>query len=82
MKTAAGASILTAALATRKRPLRLPNLKKLSPKTLTALIEKEDVVIPLIETLELIQEPDGSPTEDFIIPTGFQTRQKARQQGR
>ena len=43
---------------------------------------EEDVVIPLIETLELIQEPDGSPTEDFIIPTGFQTRQKARQQGR
>jgi hypothetical protein len=39
-------------------------------------------VIPLIETLELIQEPDGSPTEDFVIPTGFQTRQKARQQGR
>jgi hypothetical protein len=46
------------------------------------LIEKEDVKIPLIETLELIQEPDGSPTEDFLIPKGFQSRQKARQQGR
>jgi ABC-type amino acid transport substrate-binding protein len=73
---------IAAALATRKGPLSLPKLKKISPKTLTALIEKEDVKIPLIETLELIQEPDGSPTEDFIIPTGFQTRQKARQQGR
>ncbi len=78
MKTAAGASILTAALAKRKGQLSLPNLKKLSPKTLTALIEKEDVEIPLLETLELIQEPDGSPTEDFVIPEGFQEWQKAR----
>ena len=73
---------IAAALAKRKGPLTLPNLKKISPKTLTALIEKEDVVIPLIERLELIQEPDGSPTEDFMLPTGFQSRQKARQQGR
>ena len=73
---------IAAALATRKGPLSLPNLKKISPKTLTALIEKEDVKIPLIETLELIQEPDGSPTEDFVIPKGFQSRQKRRQQGR
>jgi hypothetical protein len=73
---------IAAALAKRKGPLSLPKLKKISPKTLTALIEKEDVVIPLIERLELIQEPDGSPTEDFMLPTGFQSRQKARQQGR
>jgi hypothetical protein len=62
------------ALAKRKGLLSLPNLKKISPKTLTALIQKEDVEIPLIETLELIQEPDGSPTEDFIIPEGFKQR--------
>ena len=55
-------------------PLSLPNFKKISPKTLTALIEKEDVEIPLIETLELIQEPDGSLTEDFVIPKGLETR--------
>jgi hypothetical protein len=72
---------IAATLAKRKGPLRLPNLKKLSSKTLTTLIEKEDVEIPLIETLELIQEPDGSPMDDFIIPKGFQSRQKARQQG-
>jgi hypothetical protein len=73
---------IAAALATRKGPLSLRNLTKISPKTLTSLIEKEDVEIPLIETLELIQEPDGSPTDDFVIPKGFQSRQKARQQGR
>jgi len=73
---------IATALAKRKGPLLLRSLTKISPKTLTALIEKEDVEIPLIETLELIQEPDGSPTEDFVIPKGFQTRQKRRQQGR
>jgi hypothetical protein len=60
------------ALATRKGPLSLPNLKKISPKTLSALIEKEDIEIPLIETLELIPEPDGSVTDDFVIPERFQ----------
>ena len=46
-------------------------------------IESPDFVeIPPIETLELIQEPDGSPTEDFVIPKGFESRQKRRQQGR
>ena len=77
-----GSSILAAALAKRKGPLSLPNLTKISPKTLTALIEKEDVEIPLIETLELIQEPDGSPADDFVSPKGLQSRQKARQQRR
>jgi len=66
-------------LATRKGPLSLPNLKKISPKTLSALIAKEDVEIPLIETLELIPEPDGSATEDFVIPTEFETRQQRQQ---
>jgi hypothetical protein len=81
MKPAAGASILAAALSKRKGPPSRTS-RKSPPKTLTALIEKEDVEIPLIETLELIQEPDGSPTEDFVIPKGFETRQKRRQQDR
>jgi hypothetical protein len=50
--------------------------------SITASESPDSVEIPLIETLELIQEPDGSPTEDFTLPTGFQSRQKARQQGR
>jgi len=66
------------ALAKRQGPLALPNLKKISTKTLAALIAKEDVVIPLVETLELIQEPDGSETDDFVIPKGFQERQERR----
>jgi hypothetical protein len=66
------------ALATWKRPLKLPNLKRISPKTLTALLKKEDVEIPPIETLEPIPEPDGSKTEDFVIPEGFQERQQQR----
>jgi hypothetical protein len=64
------------ALATRKGTLALPNLKKLSPKTLLALIEKEDIEIPLVETLELIDEPDGSSGDDFVIPESFQKRQQ------
>jgi len=59
--------------------LSLPNLKKISPKTLTALIEKQDVRIPLTETLELIPEPDGSATEDFVIPQWLEERQKEQQ---
>jgi|694.fasta_scaffold120612_4 hypothetical protein len=61
-------------LATRRGPLSLPNLKRISPKTLSALLEKEDIDIPLIETLDLIPEPDGSVTEDFVIPERFQGR--------
>jgi hypothetical protein len=70
------------AFATRKGPLSLPGLKKISPKTLTALIKKQDVEIPPIETLELIQEPDGSLTEDFVIPEWLEARQKQQRVGR
>jgi len=42
------------------------------------LITKEDVEIPLIETLELIPEPDGSATDDFVIPREFAERQKQK----
>lgn len=41
-----------------------------------SLIEKEDVVIPRIETLELISEPDGGPMDDVVVPEGFQRRQQ------
>jgi hypothetical protein len=74
--TAADSVAVAKALASRQGPLALPNLKKISPRTLLALIEKEDIDIPLIETLELIQEPDGSPTDDFVVPEGFQQRRK------
>lgn len=70
------------ALAARPGPLALPNLEKLSPKTLAALLEKHDVEIPAIDSLELIPEPDGSPTDDFVIPDGFQQRQQAAKKKR
>jgi hypothetical protein len=66
------------ALATREGPLSLPNLMKISPKTLSALIEKEDVEIPYIETLELISEPDGSATDDFVIPKWLEKQQNQK----
>ena len=75
---ACSAAIATA-LTARKGPLLLPNLTKISAKTLLALIEKEDVDIPLIATLEMIPEPDGSAADDFVIPEPFQQRQQQRQ---
>lgn len=60
--------------------LEFPSLKRISPKTLAVLLEKEHVEIPLIETLKLIPEPDGSVTEDFIIPDAFGERQKRQRQ--
>jgi len=69
---------VTQALAARKGRLCLPKLKKISPKTLAALIQKEDVEIPFIETLELISEPDGSATDDFVIPEWLEEREKQK----
>ena len=69
--------VVAKALATRKGPLSLPNIKKISPKTLSALIEKRDVEIPLVETLEFIAEPDGSETDDFVIPAWLEERQRS-----
>lgn len=40
----------------------------------------EDVEILIVETLELIQEPDGGPTGDFVLPEGF--RQGSRRTSR
>ena len=67
-------------LAAIKGLLDLPNLRTISPKTLTALIEKDDISIPLLDTLELIAEPDGSVTEDFVVPEGFEARQQRQLQ--
>lgn len=64
------------ALATRKGPLALPNLRKISPRALSALLAKEDVEIPPIETLHLIPEPDGSPSDDFVVPKAYEKRQQ------
>lgn len=62
---------IAAALAKKKGGLALPSLRSISPKTLTALLAKRDVQIPPIESLTFIAEPDGSPTEKFVMPEGF-----------
>lgn len=64
------------ALATRAGHLSLPNLRKISRKTLLALMEKEDVQVPPIESLEFIPEPDGSLNDDFVIPQWLEQRQR------
>ncbi len=69
---------IAAALARRQGPLALPNLKRVSPKTLAALLAKEDVEIPLIEMLQLIPEPDGGENDDLVVPEAVLKRQ-ARQ---
>lgn len=51
-------------------------LEKISPKALNALLTKQDIVLPPIDSLELIPEPDGSPTVKVVIPEGFEERQK------
>ena len=62
------------ALARKRGGISLPALKSLSPKTLSALLEKDDISLPDIDTLEFIAEPDGSPTEDFVMPEGILKR--------
>lgn len=68
-------------LAAYQGRVALPNLRQISPRTLSALLEHPDIEIPLIEKLELIPEPDGGPNDDFVIPADLGERQR-RQRGR
>lgn len=61
-------------LAASPGSLSIPNLKRISPKTLTALIERGNIELPPFELLELIEEPDGSFTDDFVIPENYPAR--------
>jgi len=54
--------------------LSIPNLKRASPRTLTALIARGNIELPPFEFLELIREPDGSFTDDFVVPEDFPAR--------
>jgi hypothetical protein len=69
---------VAAVLARFPGPLALPGLKSISANALSALIRKEDVEIPLLETLEIMPEPDGVPSEDIVVPPGFAERQERR----
>ncbi len=65
-------------LAAAPGSLSIPNLKRVSPKTLTALIENGNIELPPSESLELIEEPDGSFTDDFVIPENYPARGRRR----
>ncbi len=65
-------------LATKQGRIVLPALKSISPQTLTVLAAKPDIDLPLLETLDLIAEPDGGPTDDFVVPADFAERQAAK----
>jgi hypothetical protein len=63
-------------LAASPGSLSIPNLKMVSAKTLTALIATRNVELPPIEALTLIQEPDGSFGDDFVLPEDFPARRR------
>ena len=58
---------VAAALAARG-DVHLPNLRRISPKTLAVLRRGAGIVIPPDTELVLLAEPDGSPNDDFVIP--------------
>ena len=62
-------------LSRRQGPLRLPRLKRVSPRTLSALLDAHDVEVPLFQSLDLIPEPDGGPNDDFVVPKSVEERQ-------
>lgn len=61
-------------LAASPGSLSIPNLKRASPRTLTALIARGNIELPPFEFIELIREPDGSFTDDFVVPEEFPAR--------
>jgi hypothetical protein len=65
-------------LAAAPGSLSIPNLERVSPRTLTALIENGNIELPPSESLELIAEPDGSFTDDFVIPENYPARGRRR----
>ena len=65
-------------LAAAPGSLSIPNLKRVSPRTLTALIEGKNIELPPFELIELIEEPDGGTNDDFVIPENYPTRGRRR----
>ncbi len=68
------AVMIATILAASPGSLAIPNLERISPRTLTALIRNGNVELPPIESIELIPEPDGSFTDDFLVPEDFPAR--------
>jgi hypothetical protein len=58
--------------------LSIPNLRRVSPKTFTALVEGKNIELPPFELIELIDEPDGGSNDDLVIPENYPTRGRKR----
>jgi hypothetical protein len=58
-------------LAQAEHELALPNLERVSPKTLTTLLKNKSIKLPPLDKLEFIKEPDGSHSEDFVLPGDY-----------
>ena len=56
--------------------LSIPNLERISSRALAALIRNGNVELPPIEVIELIPEPDGGFSDDFVVPEDFPTRKR------
>lgn len=54
-------------------------LAKIPLETLAALIDKQDLEIPLVEAFEIIAAPDGSATDAFAIPAWLHERRRNQQ---
>jgi hypothetical protein len=63
-------------LAASPASFAIPNLRRVSSKTLTVLIERGNIELPPLEFLELIPEPDGMLGDDFVIPEDFPARKR------
>ncbi len=63
-------------LAASRGALSIPNLERISSRTLAALIRTGNVELPPIEVIELISEPDGGFSDDFVVPEDFPTRKR------
>ena len=71
-----GAVEIAKILAASPGVFSIPNLERISSRTLTALIRNGNVELPPIEAIELIPEPDGGFTDDFVVPEDFPTRKR------
>ncbi len=60
-------------LATTKRRLKLPNLRRIPPRAYKALLQNEDSEIPPRFEIAFIPEPEGY-TDDFIAPEGYEQK--------
>jgi hypothetical protein len=63
-------------LAASRGSFSIPNLERISPRTLAALIRTGNVELPPIDVIDLIPDAEGGFTDDFVVPEDFPTRKR------